>query len=142
MEDDLPIRDGIVIPGSELSFTASRAGGPGGQHVNKTSSRVTLEWNVRDTSALDDEQRTRLMLRLRSRITRDGFIKVHVDSERSQSSNRKIARERLAQLIDAAFRVKKKRRTTIIPKAEKERRLNEKKKRSTAKHLRSRPEND
>ena len=58
MEKDLPIKNSIVIPEHELEITASRSGGPGGQHVNKTSSRITVRWNVRTTTVLDDETKS------------------------------------------------------------------------------------
>ena len=142
MEEDLIIRPGIVIPGAELAFTASRASGPGGQYVNKTNSRVTLEWNVRETAALNEEQREKVLRRLANRVNRNGTIKVHVATERSQLSNRRIARERLARLIASALRAQKKRVATAIPESQKERRLSEKKRRGAEKRLRSQPEDD
>ena len=68
MKNDLTIKNGIVIPGYELEITASRAGGPGGQHVNKTDTRITVRWNVKMTSALDEAQKERVLQNLQSRL--------------------------------------------------------------------------
>ncbi len=142
MEEDLPITDRVTIPGSELGFTASRAGGPGGQHVNKTSTRVTLTWNVSTTCALDDEQRARVMERLRGRIAKDGVLRVSAEDERSQHRNRQQARARLASLVEEALRVARKRLPTRPSRASKRRRIEEKKKRGAVKKLRSEPTHD
>ena len=140
MNGDLEIQDGIAIPGNELELSASRAGGPGGQHVNKTSSRVTLQWNRVDSKALDEGQRARILRRLQSRITADGFLKVNVDTQRSQHKNLEIARQRLCEIVRAALRVEKKRRATRVPRGQKEQRLEEKKKRGALKRLREAPD--
>jgi ribosome-associated protein len=139
MEKDLPIRDGIAIPGAELRFTASRSGGPGGQHVNTTSSRVTLHWDLAGTTALDPWRRARVMRRLRSRMTRSGEIQIHVEDERSQHRNREIARERLAELIREALRPRKRRVRTRVPAAQRKRRLEHKRRRAETKRRRRRP---
>ena len=60
MKYDLPIKDGIVIPSSELEITTSKAGGPGGQHVNKTETRITVRWNIKTTTALNETQQERI----------------------------------------------------------------------------------
>jgi ribosome-associated protein len=139
MEEDLQITDGITIPGSELRFTASRAGGPGGQHVNKTSTRVTLAWDVSATCALDDRQKARVMARLGGRIGKDGVMRVSAEDERSQHRNRQEARTRLAALVEQALHVPKKRIPTRPSKASKRRRVDEKKRRGAVKKLRSGP---
>ncbi len=139
MEEDLIIREGVVIPGGELWFTASRAGGPGGQHGNKTSSRVTLHWVAANTDALDDPARERVLARLGERLTREGILQVHVEETRSQHRNREIARERLAGLVDQALKVRKKRIPTRISRAKKRRRVDAKKKRGEVKRLRGAP---
>ena len=61
MKNDLSIKNGIIIPEHELEITTSRAGGPGGQHVNKTSTRITVRWNVKNTNALNPEQKERVL---------------------------------------------------------------------------------
>ena len=139
MEESLKVNDGIVIPGSELRFTASRSGGPGGQHVNKTSSRVTLHWDLSNTVALNSQQRARVMRRLRNRLTRDGNVLVHVDDNRSQHRNKEIARQRLAEVVAKALEERKKRIPTSASKGAKKRRLETKKRRSSIKRLRQTP---
>ena len=139
MEDDLPILPGVLIPGAELSFTASRASGPGGQHVNKTSSRVLLRWDVRDSAALDDRQRARVCERLRSRLTRDDVLQVAAESERSQHRNRELARQRLAALVRGALSRRKRRVRTKVPRGVHRRRVEGKRRRGQVKRLRKKP---
>jgi ribosome-associated protein len=142
MEEPLPIGETHVIPGRELWFTASRAGGPGGQHVNKTSSRVTLHWNLSESDAFDAFQRARLLRRLSNRLSRNGIVLIHVDEYRSQHRNREIARQRLAELVLSALASKKKRIPTKASKAAKRRRLQKKRHRAETKKLRRHPSDD
>jgi len=142
MEEDLPVTDRITIPGSELSFTASRAGGPGGQHVNKTSTRVTLQWDVSATDALGGTQRARVMERLAGRIGKDGVLRVSAEDERSQHRNRQVARSRLAALVEQALHVPRKRIPTRPTRASQKRRVEQKKRRGAIKKLRSDPPGD
>ena len=142
MEGDLRVREGIVIPGGELTVTASRSPGPGGQHVNKTSTRVTLTWDVSSTRALTTRQRARVASRLGSRIGRDGTLKVHVSDTRPQARNRAMARDRLAALVDDALRVRRPRIPTRAPASAVRRRVEGKKRRGELKKLRSRPSGD
>ena len=95
-ERDLPVRRGLAIPAGELRESASRAGGPGGQHVNKVSTRVTLRWNALESAVLTPAQLGRLRRRLRTRLTRNGELVVHARRHRSRARNRELARERLA----------------------------------------------
>jgi ribosome-associated protein len=139
---DLEIRKSVVIPAGELVETASRAGGPGGQHVNKTSTRVTLRWNVRDSAALTAAQRARLLERLEPRLTRAGSVVVHAARFRSRARNREAARERLAEFVREALRPTRRRVPTRPGKAARERRLHEKKRRSATKQQRARPRGD
>jgi ribosome-associated protein len=136
LEEDLLINQRITIPGAELSVAVSRASGPGGQHVNKTSSRVSLRFNVKDSMAFTDEEKARIIERLRSRLVADCEILIHVDAERSQLRNRNLARERLALLIKDALRVKKSRIATKPTKGSKTRRIEGKKLRGIIKKLR------
>lgn len=136
MEADLVVNQYVVIPGPELSISVSRASGPGGQHVNKTSSRVTLRWNVAKSTALTDTERARIMVRLQSRIVGEGEILIHVESERSQLQNKKIARARLCQLLREALRIKKTRIATKPTSGSKSKRLEGKKRRGILKKLR------
>ena len=142
MEFDIQIREGIVIPGNEIWFTACRSGGPGGQHVNTTSSRVILHWNVAATACLSEEQKERLMKKATSRISAEGILQVAADSERSLHQNRRIAIERLAALVRAAINVPKKRIATKISTGATRRRLAQKARVGRLKKQRMRPNDD
>jgi ribosome-associated protein len=137
MKEDVVIKDGIVIPGHELEIAASRAGGPGGQHVNKTSSRITIRWNVPQTTALNEPQKQRVLEKLANELTTEGDLIIHAGSERSQLQNKKDALEQLARKVYKALQVPKKRKKTKISKAVKEARLKEKKQRGKIKQMRS-----
>lgn len=137
MANDLPIKNGIVIPDHELEITASRTSGPGGQHVNKTSTRITVRWNVQITRALSDEQRERVLQKLQPRLTTTGDLIVHNSTSRSQQQNKELALLRLAGIVRKALQVPKKRIPTRAPKMAKEARLRSKTKRSLIKKLRS-----
>lgn len=139
MDEDLPIGGQRFIPGRELEEKVSRASGPGGQHVNKTSTRVTLRWRPAD-SAIDAETRDRLLARLR--LTKDGWLAVHVDEARSQLQNRLTARERLAAVVMAALVEQKKRRPTRPSKGSQQARLTTKKTRGSVKQKRGRVTDD
>lgn len=89
MKEDLPIKNGIVIPSHELEITSSRAGGPGGQHVNKTSTRISIRWNIKTTNALTDEQKERVLEKLQSHLTTQGDLIIHSSESRSQFQNKK-----------------------------------------------------
>jgi len=137
-DEAIVITDSLSIPRSELEVEASRASGPGGQHVNKTSSRVEISWNVAQSSALTDEQRAILTSRLASRISDDGSIRVVASDTRSQLRNRQTAEKRLADTIARGLIVPKKRKRTKRPRAADEARLSEKKKHSEKKRERQR----
>jgi len=135
-ENLLQVNESLAIPRTELDVRVSRASGAGGQHVNKTSSRVEIFWNVARSSALSEEQRARLTERLSSRLTTDGSIRVVASDMRSQSRNRELAEERLADMVRRALVVPKKRRPTKPTRASKEARLESKKKQSHKKRER------
>ena len=137
MKDDLPIKNGIVIPGHELEVTTSRAGGPGGQHVNKTDSRITVRWNIKNSGALTDEQKERLLAKLASQLTSDGDFIVHSSASRSQQQNKQAAFIRLAEEIKKALIIPKKRMATRVSKAVKKARLDAKAHHSIIKKMRS-----
>ena len=132
-ENLLAVNESLSIPRSELDVRVSRSSGAGGQHVNKTSSRVEIFWNVLTSRVLDDAQRTRLREKLSSRMTSDGSIRVVASDMRSQSRNRELAEKRLADLVRRALIVPKKRRATKPTRASKEARLESKKRHSTKK---------
>ncbi len=136
-QQDLKISAKLVIPAHELEEQASRSGGPGGQHVNKTSSRVTLRWNLRNSPTLSDEQRVRLLDRLHSRITRAGDLIVHVDGHRSRRRNLEEARERLVDILTQGLEVARSRRSTAPSRAARRQRMDEKRRRSNLKRNRS-----
>ena len=127
------VNDSLSIPRSELDVRVSRSSGAGGQHVNKTSSRVEIFWNVFESRALSEEQRDRLRSKLSSRLTTEGSVRVVASDMRSQSRNRELAEERLAELIRRALVVPRKRRATKPTKASREARLESKKRHSTKK---------
>ena len=134
--NDIEVSDGLSIPRSEIQVKASRASGAGGQHVNKTSSRIEIAWNVRTSKSLSAEQRALLEERLASRLNEDGSIRVVAADTRSQAQNRERAEKRLATLISRSLQVRKKRRPTRRPRAANEARLTEKKKHSDKKRNR------
>ena len=129
----LVVDDNVAIPRTELSFRASRAGGPGGQHVNTSSTRVELRWNVRDSRALDDARRAWLLARLAARLDADGAVRVVASEHRSQRQNRVAAELRLAELVRRALVVPKARRATKPSRAQKAKRLDAKRKQSQKK---------
>jgi ribosome-associated protein len=139
---ELEVRPGLRIPEHELSEQASRSGGPGGQKVNKTSSRVTLRWSVAASAALSERQRARLLARLGSRLTRDGELVLHAQRSRSQADNRELARARLVELVGAALAERAPRRPTRPTRASRERKLAAKRLRSARKRERGRIELD
>jgi ribosome-associated protein len=134
---ELSIKNGIVIPEHELEITASRSGGPGGQHVNKTSSRITVRWNVQKSQAFTEAQKHYLMERLASEITSEGDILVSNSTSRSQGQNKQLALDSLAQKLRKALHVPKKRMKTKVSKSATESRLHEKKKRGEVKAMRN-----
>lgn len=129
----------FVVPEAELTFRASRAGGPGGQHVNKTSTRMEVRWDIAESPSLTDAQRDRLLDRLRNRIDSDGVLAVTSGETRSQTQNRERAVERLQELVTDALRVRRPRKRTKVPRAVKEKRLAAKRQQSEKKKMRKPP---
>jgi len=136
-DNSLYVNGTLSIPRHELDVRVSRSSGAGGQHVNKTSSRVEIFWNISTSRALSDEQRARLQEKLASRLTTDGSIRIVASDMRSQIRNREIAEERLAELIARSLIVPRKRRPTKPTKASKEARLDAKRRQSSKKRDRS-----
>lgn len=132
----ITITAALRIPLAELQFQASRSGGPGGQHVNTSSTRVELWWNLRESTALTDTQRATLLTRLAGRLTDDGGLRIVSSETRSQSRNKDAAIERFQAMLAEALRPVKVRRKTKPSKAVKERRLQEKRQRSARKQER------
>jgi len=136
MTEGIHVKNGIVIPLHEIEITASRAGGPGGQHVNKTSTRITVRWNVKTTTALTDVQKERVLEKLASSLTGDGDLIIHASASRSQDQNKRMALENLADKVRRALIVPKKRMKSGVPKGAKEKRLQKKKQHSEIKKMR------
>lgn len=132
----LAIDADVHIPRHELSFRASRAGGPGGQHVNTSSTRVELTWNVVHSRALTAEQRARVRAKLESRLDSQGNLRVVASAYRSQVRNREDAEVRLAALVRRALLVPKARRQTRPSRGSVEQRLQLKKQLSEKKRQR------
>jgi ribosome-associated protein len=121
---------------SEFTFKTSRSGGSGGQHVNKVSTKVELDFDVVNSKILTDEQKDIITNKLAARITVDGILQVICQTERSQLRNKIAAIAKFHELIDSCFVVLKKRKVTKVSKAVKERRLLAKKRNAEIKKLR------
>jgi ribosome-associated protein len=139
MDDErlIPINEVVQIPVAELSFRFSTSSGPGGQHVNKTATKVTLLFDVANSPSLAEAVRERLLKKLANRIDKEGVLQVQVQSSRSQHRNRDTAVSLFQQLLADALKKQKKRRRTKPSAAAQERRLAEKKKRGERKRNRS-----
>ena len=135
-EGGIVVNERLTIPRHELDFRASRAGGPGGQHVNTSSTRIELTWNLERSQALDDATRARLREKLASKLDGEGTVRVVASEMRSQSQNRTRAEERFAELLRKALVVPKPRKKTKPSRGAIERRLESKKKNSERKRQR------
>lgn len=107
----------------EFKFQTSRSSGPGGQHVNKVSSRVELRYNLRETQLLSDNDKSILYNKLATRISQDGILSIVVQADRSQLKNKQSAIEKFFDLLTQAFTPVKKRRPTKPGRGARERRL-------------------
>jgi ribosome-associated protein len=136
MSDRLEVGHGVSIPLEEIEVRASRSGGPGGQHANKTASRIEAVFDVRASPSLSDSQKERIAARLGPRVTA-----VSQDS-RGQARNRAIALERLRSRLAGALTPPKRRRPTRPSRGAKERRLESKRRQSQRKQARRRPFDD
>jgi ribosome-associated protein len=121
--DSLRVTETVVIPRSELNVRATRSGGPGGQHVNTSSTRIEITWDVTRTRALTEDERGRVVARLGARVSEDGTVRVVASDSRSQRQNRERAEARLVDLIRRALAVRKARKRTRTPRAAVEARL-------------------
>lgn len=129
----------LAIPDGELTFTASRSGGPGGQNVNKVSTKVTLAFDVAGSPSLSSEQKAHILERLATRISRDGVLRVVSQRHRSQAANREAAVERLVELLRLALAEEPPRVPTRPTRAAKEHRVASKKLRGRLKKRRTQP---
>ena len=133
MSEDLFVKQGVIIPAHEIQVKVCRASGPGGQHVNTSNTKVQLLWSPLHTSALSDEQRALVCLRLERRISKEGTLICSAEQHRSQHKNLALARERLAELIRGALFVQRARKATKPSRAQRAKRLKAKKERGQLK---------
>ena len=132
------ITDQLSIPKDELKFTASRSRGPGGQHVNKASTRVTLWFDLINSPSLTSEQKQLVLDGLATRISKKGILRVISQKTRSQAANKEVALERFIELLQQALKQEPKRKPTRIPLAARQKRVEGKKHRGKLKRERSR----
>lgn len=132
----IPINSRLSIPLAEIRYTATRSGGPGGQHANTSATRVELTWNPRESPSLSQRRRDLILDRLQNRIDDAGNLRLVCDTHRSQHRNKQDVTDRFATLIADALRPRKKRRPTSPTRAAKEKRLQNKKQRGRTKKLR------
>lgn len=129
-------KDTIV---SELQFKAVRSSGAGGQNVNKVSSKVILSFNIENSSGFNVEEKMLLLEKLANRISQEGILQLSSDEDRSQLKNKEIITKRFFELLTKSLKKRKPRKETKVPKAVKEKRLQEKKKSSEVKKGRKKP---
>ncbi len=133
----IDITDNISICDDELIFKASRSSGPGGQNVNKVNTRITLFFDVANCESFSDVQKRRILSRLATRADKNGLVRVASQRFRTQKANRRAAVERLQQLLAEALKTRPVRKKTKIPYAAKQRRVEEKRRRSLLKQQRA-----
>ncbi|GAA2349482.1 alternative ribosome rescue aminoacyl-tRNA hydrolase ArfB [Dactylosporangium salmoneum] len=140
MDDDLRVTDDIVLPRAELAWRFSRSGGPGGQSVNTTDSRVELRFDLAATEALPEPLKERALQRLAGRLI-DGVLSIVASEHRSQLQNRRAAEERLVAAIAAAIAPPPRPRKRTKPsKGAVQRRLDDKRRTAIRKQERRRPD--
>ncbi|MDP6601456.1 MAG: alternative ribosome rescue aminoacyl-tRNA hydrolase ArfB [Phycisphaerales bacterium] len=132
----------LFIKDRELTFSASTSSGPGGQHVNRVATRVTLLFDVDGSASLSATQKQRVREALATRINREGILRVVSSRHRSQRANRAATIERFIGLIAEAVRPRTRRRKTVVPRAQRRRRMDQKRRRGAQKRLRTQPEDN
>lgn len=134
--DAIRVTETVVIPRSELNVRATRSGGPGGQHVNTSSTRIEITWDVTRTRALSEDERARVVGRLGARVSDEGTVRVVASDSRSQRQNREHAEARLGHLLRRALAVPKARKRTRAPRGAVEARLEGKRRQGERKRQR------
>ncbi|HYV98310.1 MAG TPA: alternative ribosome rescue aminoacyl-tRNA hydrolase ArfB [Gemmatimonadaceae bacterium] len=134
--NDLRVNGRISIPRTELETQATRSSGPGGQHVNKTSTRIEVRWNLEASRALSAEEKARAREKLGPRLDADGTLRVSASDSRSQRRNRDVAEARLAEIVRRSLVIPKARRRTTRPQRANEARLESKHRRANVKQAR------
>ncbi len=138
-DDTLEIGPSLRLSRGELEYRASRSGGPGGQHVNTSSTRVEVWWDVAGSPSLDDAQRARLLAALASRLDSSGRLRLVSSGSRSQLRNKEEVTERLREVVAKALVVPKRRKPTKPSRAAKAKRQEAKRRRAATKRERRRP---
>ncbi len=133
----LDVNGHLFVPLDEIRYTFSRAGGPGGQHVNKVNTRVTLWFDLEGSPSLTDAQKEKVRRRLKSRISKSGMLRVDGSRFRTQKANLDDVLRRFGLLLAGALQERPRRRKTRMPGAARERRLRAKKRRGMLKQHRS-----
>ncbi len=133
---EIVVTERVRVPAREVTLSFARSGGPGGQHVNRTETKVLLRWNPFASSALDDTDRALLRQRLAARLTSDGDLLVTSETHRDQKRNVEDVLERFARIVRDAIRRPTPRKRTRPSRASRERRIQAKKRRSGEKTLR------
>jgi len=141
-EDSISITHRLKIPVDELAFRFSRSGGPGGQHANRSETRVELLFDIGRSPSLNETQRELLLDRLGHLTDKEGVLRLVSSESRSQHQNREAVTARFQALLQNALRPRKKRRPTRPSRAARERRLDGKRRQSAKKRARRRPESD
>jgi ribosome-associated protein len=132
-----PVTASLLLP--EIDFSASRSGGPGGQHVNKVNTKITLRFDVASSQLLTAEEKETILQKLSARLTGSGVLLLSSQDKRSQLQNKEAVLEKLDELLRQAFRKRKPRKATKPSKSAVQKRINEKKRRSEKKQWRQKP---
>lgn len=135
----LVITSNLSIPEHELQFRASRSSGPGGQHVNKVNTRMTLHFDIRNSPSLTVVQKSRVSQKLKTRVNKDGIFYLYAHRSRSQAMNRADLLDKFCRLLREALTPQRARGETQVPERSREQRVDQKKRRGQLKQRRMRP---
>ena len=131
------MRNDIIV--SDLHFKAVRSSGPGGQNVNKVSSKVVLTFDLTNSHALNEEEKVLIATKLATKLTSENILILNCDGDRSQLKNKTIVTKRFLILIEKALLVPKKRKATKVPRSVIEKRIKAKRNLSEIKQNRRNP---